>query len=248
MDDFINRRIYTRTANLSSAEPMLLDFTYLTLGNHTVNVVCSNYYDTQILKKIVNVCLMLSCINGHERYLWRLARFLVWYRTVYMDSIVLQGRHQYHLQQYITSIQIFTYLTLGNHTVNVVCSNYYDTQILKKIVNVWNECFTVHGMFDRQYSNTTGPMRVYTSADFDLASRMAVYCSEQSRWHLMLSCINRHERYLWRFARFPVWDRTVYMDSIVLQVRHQYHLQQYITSNQILHESPKVPFMPIYTW
>jgi hypothetical protein len=41
-----------------------------------------------------------------------------------------------------------------------------------------------------------------------------------SRWHLMLSCINRHERYLWRFARFPVWDRTVYMDSIVLQVRH----------------------------
>jgi hypothetical protein len=99
MGDFINRRIYTRTANLSSAEPMLLDFTYLTLGNHTVNVECSNYYDTQILKKIVNV---------------------------------------------------------------------------------WNECFTVNGMFDRQYSNTTGPMRVYTSADFDLASRMAVYCSDQS--------------------------------------------------------------------
>jgi hypothetical protein len=53
-------------------------------------------------------------------------------------------------------------------------------KILKKIVNVWNEGFTVNGMFDRQYSNTTGPIRVYTSADFDLASRMAVYCSDQS--------------------------------------------------------------------
>jgi hypothetical protein len=32
MGDLINRRIYTRTANLSLAEPMLLNFTYLTLG------------------------------------------------------------------------------------------------------------------------------------------------------------------------------------------------------------------------
>jgi hypothetical protein len=42
MGDLINRRIYTRTANLSLAEPMLLNFTYLALGNHTVNVECSN--------------------------------------------------------------------------------------------------------------------------------------------------------------------------------------------------------------
>lgn len=106
MGDLINRRIYTRTANVTLAEPMLFDFTYLTLGNHTVNVECSNFYDTQILKKIVNV---------------------------------------------------------------------------------WNECFTVNGIFDRQYSNTTGPLRVYTSADFDLASRMAVYCHDQSvifQWKL----------------------------------------------------------------
>lgn len=106
MGDLINRRIYTRTANVTLAEPMLFEFNYLTLGNHTVHVECSNFYDTQILTKIVNV---------------------------------------------------------------------------------WNECFTVNGIFDRQYSNTTGPMRVYTSADFDLASRMAVYCSDQSvifQWQL----------------------------------------------------------------
>lgn len=71
----------------------------------------------------------------------------------------------------------YNYKVLGNLTATVKCINNYDTFINQTVVESYNECFTVNGIFDRQYSNKSHPMMVYTSSDFDLASRMAVYCN-----------------------------------------------------------------------
>ncbi|XP_052071108.1 sperm receptor for egg jelly-like [Mytilus californianus] len=144
--------------NMTGLSFIIPDKIDLPPGNMTVNVISDSSYP------------MVTCIY---------------------DMGDLINRRIYNLTANITReepLQLhFTYLTLGNHTVTVKCNNNYDTQIRKHIINVWNECFTVNGIFDRQYSNTSNPMRVFTSTDFDLASRMAVYCSDQSvifQWKL----------------------------------------------------------------
>lgn len=74
----------------------------------------------------------------------------------------------------------FTYLTLGDHDVTVNCSNYYDKYYYRGKITVTNKCFTIEGIFDRQYARPTTPMTVYTTENFDLTNRMGVHCSNES--------------------------------------------------------------------
>jgi hypothetical protein len=71
----------------------------------------------------------------------------------------------------IVHVRVFVNVNIGHIMLN------YDTIRNQTVVESYNECFTVNGIFDRQYSNKSHPMMVYTSSDFDLASRMAVYCN-----------------------------------------------------------------------
>lgn len=77
-------------------------------------------------------------------------------------------------------IYTFKYLTLGDHDVTINCSNYYDTFFYQSTITVTNKCFTIEGIFDRQYARPTTPMIVYTTENFDLANRMGVHCSNQT--------------------------------------------------------------------
>ena len=74
----------------------------------------------------------------------------------------------------------FTYLTLGDHDVTVNCSNYYDNYYYSSKITVTNKCFTIEGIFDRQYARPTTPMTVYTTENFDLTNRMGIHCSNES--------------------------------------------------------------------
>lgn len=74
----------------------------------------------------------------------------------------------------------FTYLTLGDHDVTVNCSNYYDNFHYSSTITVTNKCFTIEGIFDRQYARPTTPMTVYTTENFDLTNRMGIHCSNES--------------------------------------------------------------------
>lgn len=103
----------------------------------------------------------------------------------------LIDRKIYHIYQNLT-VQMpivfdFTYITLGNHTVKVNCSNSVSFYSKNITMNVWNECYQPTGIFDRDYSNETNPLVLYTSFDTDLGSRMAVYCTDQ------------HVQYIWNF-------------------------------------------------
>ena len=93
----------------------------------------------------------------------------------YIDYKTYQKKQNITFQEPL--IFHYNYKVLGNLTATVKCVNNYDTFINQTIVESYNECFTVNGIFDRQYSNKSHPMMVYTSSDFDLASRMAVYCN-----------------------------------------------------------------------
>lgn len=73
----------------------------------------------------------------------------------------------------------YQYLTLGFHFFQLLCKNFAHTYTNNSIILVKNECFSINGIFDRQYSNRTTPMIVLTSKDVDLASRMLVYCPER---------------------------------------------------------------------
>ncbi|XP_052071968.1 uncharacterized protein LOC127710241 [Mytilus californianus] len=77
-------------------------------------------------------------------------------------------------------IYTFEYLTLGEHEVTINCSNYFDTFFYQSTITVTNKCFTIEGIFDRQYARPTTPMIVYTTENFDLANRMGVHCSNQT--------------------------------------------------------------------
>ena len=73
----------------------------------------------------------------------------------------------------------FTYLTLGYQHANVTCFNNYDRNENVAIITVQNECFPMTGIFDRQYSNSSNPLKLITSQDVDLSSRMPVKCADK---------------------------------------------------------------------
>ncbi|VDI80024.1 Hypothetical predicted protein, partial [Mytilus galloprovincialis] len=73
----------------------------------------------------------------------------------------------------------FTYYTLGYPIANFTCFNQYDRNENITTLTVVNECFPLTGIFDRQYSNTSNPLRLITSEDVDLSSRMPVKCADK---------------------------------------------------------------------
>ncbi|KAK3090432.1 hypothetical protein FSP39_011823, partial [Pinctada imbricata] len=90
----------------------------------------------------------------------------------------------------------YTYLTLGKHFINTRCANYNnrDSWTNGSNILVYNHCYSINGVFDRQYSNRTTPMVVLTSKDIDLASRMLVYCPE------------KNPQYIWRYFNISEID------------------------------------------
>lgn len=74
----------------------------------------------------------------------------------------------------------FTYLTLGEQHANITCYNNYDRNENVTIITVQNECFPMTGIFDRQYSNSSNPLKLVTSQDVDLSSRMSVKCADKN--------------------------------------------------------------------
>lgn len=81
-----------------------------------------------------------------------------------------------------TSPMIFpyTYQTLGNHSLSANCSNNLATIPITNSIYAQNPCFTKNGIFDRQYSVVSNPMKVYTSQDVYLSSRMGVICIDKT--------------------------------------------------------------------
>ncbi|XP_052068318.1 uncharacterized protein LOC127707695 isoform X2 [Mytilus californianus] len=73
----------------------------------------------------------------------------------------------------------FTYFTLGYPIANFTCFNQYDRNENITTLTVVNECFPLTGIFDRQYSNTSNPLKLITSEDVDLSSRMPVKCADK---------------------------------------------------------------------
>ncbi|XP_069123236.1 polycystin family receptor for egg jelly-like isoform X2 [Argopecten irradians] len=69
-----------------------------------------------------------------------------------------------------------TYLTLGEHVLQVNCSNFLDNFYNATDLVARNPCFTWNGMFIFDYADPLTPMKAYTSVDTDLANGMAVVC------------------------------------------------------------------------
>ncbi|XP_021376367.1 uncharacterized protein LOC110465104 isoform X2 [Mizuhopecten yessoensis] len=81
-----------------------------------------------------------------------------------------------------------TYLTLGEHLLQVNCSNFIDTFYNASEVIARNPCFSYNGMFIRDYADPSTPMKAFTSVDTDLANGMSVVCfwlNPDYKWTLM---------------------------------------------------------------
>lgn len=72
----------------------------------------------------------------------------------------------------------YTYISLGNHTATLICTNYISHKKWIKTVSVINKCFNYNGVYDRQYSIPTDPMYVYTSQNTYIANKMHVMCND----------------------------------------------------------------------
>lgn len=131
--------------------------------------------------------------------------------TFFMGDLI--DRKMYHIYKNLTVsnpyLFYFTYITLGNHSATINCSNSISHVDYVVTVNVWNECFQPTGMFDRDYSNETNPLVLYTSQDIDLGSRMAVYCTEQHVTYVWeLTTIDDNGTYTIPYAYEPVVPAT----------------------------------------
>lgn len=62
--DFIDKKIHTKTANITSSEPMVFPYTYLTLGYHSLKMNCSNYYESITLNDFI-LHLYNKCFSPH---------------------------------------------------------------------------------------------------------------------------------------------------------------------------------------
>lgn len=90
----------------------------------------------------------------------------------------------------------YTYITLGYQNVNITCYNHYDRNENITIIAVENECFPMTGIFDRQYSNINNPLKLYTSDDVDLSSRLPITCADRDvayEWKLYTAYLNGTE-------------------------------------------------------
>ncbi|CAG2215125.1 unnamed protein product [Mytilus edulis] len=131
--------------------------------------------------------------------------------TFFMGDLI--DRKMYYIYKNLTVsnpyLFYFTYITLGNHSATINCSNAISHVDYVVTVNVWNQCFQPTGMFDRDYSNETNPLVLYTSQDTDLGSRMAVYCTEQHVTYVWeLTTVDANGTYSIPYAYEPVVPAT----------------------------------------
>ncbi|ESO98628.1 hypothetical protein LOTGIDRAFT_174101 [Lottia gigantea] len=73
---------------------------------------------------------------------------------------------------------LHTYTKLGPYTILYNCSNVLTSTSGKLSTSVINECFSIIGIFDPQYSYQDNPMRIYTSQLMQISSRLTIYCGE----------------------------------------------------------------------
>lgn len=97
----------------------------------------------------------------------------------------------------------YTYQTLGNHSLRANCSNFLSTIPVVNSVYAQNPCFTKNGIFDRQYSDISNPMKVYTSQDVYVSSRMGVTCIDKTalfQWEIFSNYTSEADKTLYPYT------------------------------------------------
>ncbi|ESP00683.1 hypothetical protein LOTGIDRAFT_157972 [Lottia gigantea] len=97
-----------------------------------------------------------------------------------------KGLHIFIHNQTVNNPLIFEYhyRTLGQHRVHWKCEKKLTSQAGNFLVKVINNCVTKNGVFDRQYSNHTRPLGLYTSDVQEITSRLTVVCINQGPYYL----------------------------------------------------------------
>lgn len=73
-----------------------------------------------------------------------------------------------------------TYISLGNLTVSITCSNNISDVTITKPIYVGNECYSKVGLFERKYSMPNESLPVSTATDVYIYSRINVHCLEHN--------------------------------------------------------------------
>ncbi|XP_061194795.1 uncharacterized protein LOC133202955 [Saccostrea echinata] len=74
----------------------------------------------------------------------------------------------------------YTYISLGNLTVSITCSNNISDVTIVKPIYVGNDCYSKVGLFDRKNSMPNESLTVSTATDVYIYSRMDVHCIENN--------------------------------------------------------------------
>ncbi|XP_062602879.1 uncharacterized protein LOC134264616, partial [Saccostrea cucullata] len=74
----------------------------------------------------------------------------------------------------------YTYISLGNLTVSITCSNNISEVTIVKPIYVGNDCYSKVGLFDRKNSMPNESLTVSTATDVYIYSRMDVHCIENN--------------------------------------------------------------------
>lgn len=192
---------------LDSSDVFVHNHTYnYYIKQYRPNIIAKNSNFTEILyyDDFVKVDFNLSIliINVTERTIFPPGNAVVWVGLVdarntplpfvkcrydmgdYIDYTIYEQTQNISFENPL--IFNYQYKVLGNLTAKIDCQNNYDKFSNTTNVESYNDCYTVNGIFDRQYANKSNPLKVYTSVDFDLASRMAIYC------------VNKIVRFYWK--------------------------------------------------
>eukprot|EP00105_Crassostrea_gigas_P046081 XP_019930229.1 PREDICTED: uncharacterized protein LOC105347349 [Crassostrea gigas] len=87
----------------------------------------------------------------------------------------------------------YVYTSLGANIVTINCSNYISDTTMEKTATTVNSCFDTGGIFDRQYSLPTNPMKVFSANDLYISNRMEIFCKDSIKFHWKLFQTNNTE-------------------------------------------------------
>lgn len=73
----------------------------------------------------------------------------------------------------------YVYTSLGANTVTINCSNYISVKTMTEVATTVNTCFDTLGIFDRQYSIPTNPLKVFAAYDLYISNRMKILCQDE---------------------------------------------------------------------